>query len=157
MKLSEVKAQLNGLESISFILPNGSFVPKHFHITEVGMITKDFIDCGGTRRQESVINFQLWEDENDYNHRLEPQKLIDIIHLSEDVLGLEDLAIEVEYQGDTIGKYGLEFDGNSFLLTSKKTNCLALDKCGIPAAKPKIKLSDLSNEAPVCTPESGCC
>ena len=115
MKLSEIKPVLNTVESVSFILPNGQFVPNHFHVTEVGMITKNFIDCGGTVREEKVVNFQLWEA-NDFDHRLAPQKLKNIIELSEKVLHLEDAEIEVEYQQDTIGKYNLEFNGTHFLL-----------------------------------------
>lgn len=155
MKLSEIKQRLSTLETIAFKLPNGTLVPSHFHVTEVGKIDKHFIDCGGTVRKESVINFQLWE-ENDYDHRLHPEKLVHIIELSEKVLGLPDLDIEVEYQGETIGKYNLDFDGKHFLLTNKQTDCLAKDKCGIPAEKPKVKLAELQN-ASCCTPESGCC
>ncbi|WP_417856953.1 DUF6428 family protein [Xanthomarina gelatinilytica] len=155
MKLSEIKQRLSTLETIAFKLPNGTLVPSHFHVTEVGKIDKHFIDCGGTVRKESVINFQLWE-ENDYDHRLHPEKLVHIIELSEKVLGLEDLEIEVEYQGETIGKYNLDFDGKHFLLTNKQTDCLAKDKCGIPAEKPKVKLAELQN-ASCCTPESGLC
>lgn len=156
MKLSEIKSKLNQLETIGFQLPNGTLVPNHFHVTEVGKITKHFIDCGGTERKEEVANFQLW-NANDYDHRLHPEKLIHIIELSEKVLNIGDLEIEVEYQGDTIGKYSLDFDGTNFLLTSKQTACLAQDACGIPDSKPKVKLSDLQNEASCCTPDSGCC
>lgn len=35
------------------------------------------------------------------DHRLKPKKLLDIIALSEKILLLEDLKIEVEYQGVT--------------------------------------------------------
>ena len=108
MKLSEVKIVLQALETIGFQLPNGALVPNHFHVTEVGKITKHFIDCGGTVRNEEVVNFQLW-NANDYDHRLHPEKLLNIIELSEKVLEIEDLEIEVEYQSDTIGKFGLEF------------------------------------------------
>ncbi len=156
MKLSEIKTHLNSLEQISFMLPNGELVPTHFHVTEVGKITKHFIDCGGTVRNEEVANFQLW-NADDYNHRLHPEKLVDIIGLSEKVLGLEDLEIEVEYQGDTIGKFGLDFDGTNFLLTTKQTDCLAKDKCGIPESKPKMKLSELQQASSCCDPKSGCC
>ncbi|SHH69119.1 DUF6428 family protein [Winogradskyella jejuensis] len=157
MTLSEIKKHLETLETIEFKLPNGELVPSHFHVTEVGKISKTFIDCGGTLRQESVINFQLWEA-NDYDHRLHPEKLLNIITLSEEKLKLRDVDIEVEYQSDTIGKYGLGFDGKSFLLTSKQTNCLAKDNCGIPTLKPKLKLSELQNQATsCCTPDSGCC
>lgn len=155
MKLSEVKNKLNDLKTISFQLPNGELVPNHFHVTEVGKITKNFIDCGGTVRNEEVVNFQLW-NANDYDHRLHPEKLLDIIELSEKVLGIGDLEIEVEYQADTIGKFGLDFDGKNFLLTNKQTDCLAKDNCGIPAEKPKVKLSELNNE-PCCTPDGNCC
>lgn len=153
MNLSEIKKHLNNLSTIAFQLPNGDLVPNHFHVTEVGKVTKDFIDCGGTVRHEEVANFQLWEA-NDYDHRLHPEKLVNIIKLSEEILGLGDLPIEVEYQGSTIGKYGLDFDGKHFLLTSKQTACLALEECGI-TEKPRIKLSALGANA--CAPGSGCC
>ena len=158
MTLSQLKSKLKTLETISFQLPNGTLVPSHFHVTEVGKVTKHFIDCGGTVRHEEVVNFQLWEA-NDYDHRLHPEKLLNIIELSENTLNIGDLEIEVEYQAETIGKYGLEVDGSNFLLTSTQTDCLAKDKCGIPEhqLKPKMKLSDLQNASSCCTPESGCC
>ncbi|WP_299099785.1 DUF6428 family protein [uncultured Winogradskyella sp.] len=155
MKLSEIKNKLKALETIAFQLPNGELVPNHFHVTEVGKITKNFIDCGGTVRNEEVVNFQLW-NANDYDHRLHPEKLLSIIELSENVLGIGDLEIEVEYQDDTIGKFGLDFDGKNFLLTNKQTDCLAKDKCGIPAEKPKLQFRDLTEE-PCCTPDGNCC
>ncbi|REG87469.1 DUF6428 family protein [Winogradskyella sediminis] len=157
MKLSEIKSKLKALDTIAFQLPNGDLVPRHFHVTEVGKISKHFIDCGGTVRTENVANFQLWEAD-DYDHRLHPEKLLSIIELSEKVLQIEDLDIEVEYQGETIGKYGLDFNGEHFLLTTKLTDCLAKDKCGIPEAKPKLKLSELQDQAASCCgPDSGCC
>ena len=118
MKLSEVKNQLSTLETVTFQLPNGTFVPEHFHVTEVGLVTKNFIDCGGTVRNETVVNFQLW-DANDFEHRLKPKKFLDIITLSEKVLGIKDFEIEVEYQAQTIGKYDLDFNGKDFVLLNK--------------------------------------
>lgn len=157
MKLSTIKSHLNTLDAVRFELPDGTFVPEHFHVTEVGMITKDFIDCGGTVRHEKVASFQLWEA-GDFDHRLAPQKLISIINLSEKVLGMEDLEIEVEYQSGTIGKYGLTFNGRNFMLTSKQTACLASDSCGITPEKQKVNLSQLSeNKNACCTPGGGCC
>lgn len=119
-------------------------------------INKHFIDCGGVVRKEEVANFQLW-NANDYDYRLHPQKLLNIIELSEKVLELGDLDIEVEYQGERIGKFGLDFDGVNFVLTSKQTDCLAKDNCGIPTQKPKIKLSELQQAKTCCDPTSGCC
>ena len=155
MKLSQVKAILKDVKTISFQLPDNSLVPSHFHVTEVGEITKRFIDCGGTVRKETVVNFQLW-NANDYDHRLHPEKLLKIIELSEKTLAIDDNEIEVEYQGTTIQKFGLDFDGNQFLLTTKQTDCLAKDACGIPAEKPKVRLSEMSAQS-CCSPKSGRC
>lgn len=157
MKLSQVKALLPTLENVTFKLENGSFVPEHFHVTEVGMITKNFIDCGGVIRTEKTVNFQLW-NADDFEHRLKPAKLLNIIKLSEEKLGIEDAEIEVEYQSDTIGKYALAFDGTYFILQNKTTACLAQDACGIPSEKVKKNLSELSvNQNASCTPGGGCC
>lgn len=155
MKLSEVKNALNQLETIAFQLPDGELVPNHFHVTEIGEINKNFIDCGGTVRNEKVVNFQLW-NANDYDHRLHPKKLVHIIELSEKTLNIGDFEVEVEYQGETIQKFELDFDGKTFLLTTKQTDCLAKNKCGIPEEKPKVKLSELQNSS-YCDPNSGCC
>jgi hypothetical protein len=89
MKLNEIKKILATLDNVAFELPNGTFVPEHFHVTEVGLITKNFIDCGGKLRSESVVNFQLW-NANDFDHRLKPLKLLNIIALSERILGIPD-------------------------------------------------------------------
>jgi len=157
MKLSEIKEVLKTVEAVNFELPDGTFVPEYFHVTEVGLVTKNFIDCGGTVRKETVVNFQLW-DANDYEHRLKPQKLIHIIELSEKVLGIENHEIEVEYQNTTIGKYDLDFNGRNFTLLNKKTACLAQEQCGIPSDKPKVKLSQLNiDNGSSCTLGGGCC
>ncbi len=160
MKISEIKAKLEELESVDFRLENGHKVPSHFHVTEVGEVTKHFIDCGGTVRHEKKANFQLW-NANDFDHRLKPLKLLNIIELSEKVLGLGDLEIEVEYQAETIGKYELDIEGSTFVLKAKQTDCLASDSCGISADKQRIKLSDLqmvaSEPKASCTPGGGCC
>ncbi len=158
MKLSEIKNELKKLSKISFQLPNGTFVPNHFHVTEVGIVSKHFIDCGGKVRREEKVNFQLWE-ENDYDHQLHPEKLVHIIELSEKQLAISnDLEIEVEYQmKETIGKFDLEFDGINFQLKSKVTDCLAKDNCGIPREKQKIVIGEWKVKENSCKPNSGCC
>lgn len=157
MKLSEIKEILPTLNNVEFQLENGIFVPQHFHVTEVGQITKNFIDCGGVIRSEKVVNFQLW-NADDYVHRLKPGKLLKIIQLSEEKLGIEDAEIEVEYQSNTIGKYDLEFNGKTFVLVNKTTACLAQDACGIPSEKEKKNLAELSvSTSNSCTPGGGYC
>jgi hypothetical protein len=153
MKISELKQKLAEVDAINFKLPDGTLLPVHFHVTEVGLITKHFIDCGGTERKETVANFQLWEA-GDYDHRLAPQKFLHILDLSKNILGSDDLDIEVEYQQSTIGKFGLDFDGKDFLLTEKQTACLASDACGIPEKK-KVSMKELGSSS--CTPGGGCC
>lgn len=152
MKISELKQALTGMDAITFKLPDGSSLPPHFHVTEVGLVTKHFIDCGGVERKETVANFQLWEA-GDYDHRLAPQKFLHILTLSKKVLGEDDLSIEVEYQQNTIGKFGLGFDGKDFLLTQKQTACLAQDACGIPDKDMKPAPAASS----CCSPAKGCC
>jgi hypothetical protein len=72
-----------------------------------------------------------------------------IIQTSEERLALDDLPIEVEYQGATIGKYDLEFDGEKFLLISTQTDCLAQDKCLVT---PAVETAQTQ-----CAQGSGCC
>lgn len=107
-------------------------------------------------RKEKFINFQLWEA-NDFDHRLKPQKLFNIIQLSEKVLNIADGEVEVEYQGETIGRYDISIAENKFILHNKFTNCLAQDKCGIPQEKLKVNIAQLQNKATACTPGGSCC
>jgi hypothetical protein len=146
MKLSEFKEHLMTSNELEFLLPSGKHVPGHFHVTELGHITKNFIDCGGKSRHEEVVNFQLL-DADDTDHQLKPLKLMKIIELSEKVLDLGNHELEVEYQSDTIGKYGVEYIDGQFHLTSKSTACLANDNCGTKSEPAE----------PTCTPDGGCC
>lgn len=157
MKLSQFKQHLEKVSQLNFIQPNGTFVPRHFHITEVGLMTKHFIDCGGTVRIEKTVGFQIWIA-NDFEHRLEPQKLKTIIGVAENLFGNEDLEIEVAFQSETISCYGLDFNGQNFVLTIKETDCLAKDHCGIPQENQIIKLAELQTaQKSSCTPGGGCC
>ncbi len=155
MKLSEIKTILPALTHVEFQLENGQFVPEHFHVTEVGQIHKKFIDCGGVIRDEKTVSFQLW-NADDYEHRLKPSKLLNIIRLSEERLGIEDAEIEVEYQAETIGKYGLTFNGTHFVLENKQTACLAEDACGIPVQKQHVNVIE-TQASSCCSPHSDGC
>lgn len=154
MKLSEIKTILPTLENTVFQLENGTYVPEHFHVTEIGTVTKKFIDCGGVIRTENAVNFQLW-NADDYEHRLKPKKLLDIIQLSEEKLNIQDFEIEVAYQNETIGSYDLEFNGSHFILKNKLTACLAQEACGIPSKANFIELN--KDDKNSCTVNSGCC
>jgi hypothetical protein len=157
MRLSEFKKHLSNLDKLDFVQLNGELVPLHFHITEVGLITKNFIDCGGDVHTEKLANLQIWVAD-DVDHRLEPGSLLRIIDLSNKVLGNEDMEIEVEYQTDTIGRYSLEMRENTFVLQPKQTDCLAKVKCNISQPKRKFQMSEIgSSKVNSCAPGSGCC
>lgn len=155
MKLSEFKKKLEQLGQVEFVLQNGQKVPSHFHITEVGMTTKQFTDCGNVFRIQKTATLQLWTSV-DFYHRLEPKKVISILQSTEKMFEGEDLEIEIEFQQGTVGKYGLEFIDNKFVLTNTKTDCLAKTSCGVEE-KVKTKLSELTPEASCCVAESNCC
>ena len=156
MKLSQFKTQLAHLEQLNFVLQNGQKVPSHFHITEMGLTTKQFTDCGNTFRTDKKITLQLWNSVDVY-HRLQPQKVLKIITSLEEKLESEDLEIEIEYQQETVAKFGLDFVDNQFVLTNTKTDCLAKSSCGIPTEKIKTKFNELVEKTSCCGSESTCC
>lgn len=159
MKQSDFKKHLSSRKTLAFIQTNGDFIPAHFHITEIGLITKQFIDCGGEIHIEKLISMQIWVAQ-DFDHRLNPIQLLNIIDSSKKITNDEDLEIEVEYQTETIGKYALEFKNDAFILVAKNTNCLAKLNCGIPQPKQKLALSEIGSvvvDASSCAPQSGCC
>lgn len=158
MRISELKAYLAGRTNLRIDLPDGTAVPGHFHVTEVGEVTKHFVDCGGKVRHEKRASLQLWTAE-DYDHRLHPEKMATIVAIAERDLGLGDLEIEVEYQGaTTIQKFGLAANGESLQLVGTLTACLALEDCGLPAPvkKAAVSLSSFTAKSS-CAPGSGCC
>lgn len=64
--------------------------------------------------------------------------------MTEKEIGLQNLMSEVEYQSQTIGKYGLEFEGERFILTATQTDFPDKEKCGIHEAKP-VNLIQVEN------------
>lgn len=153
MKLSEFKSHLSNVENLNLIQHDGTPVPSHFHITEAGLLTKHFIDCGKTIHTKKSAVFQVWSAE-DVWHRLKPKTVISIIDKSHKVFQGEDPEVEIEYQTDTVGKFGLEFDGNRFMLTTKKTECLAKETCGV---KPTQTATTEQETSACCEPSGGCC
>ena len=153
MKLSELKKITSKALKIGFELPNGKPVPAHFHVTEVGSSVKRFIDCSGKLRTKETIVLQLWSAD-DYNHRLNPDKLLKILELSEAKLKLQDLEVEVEYQSETLSIYSLAYTGTHFKMLPLTTDCLDKEACGI-TSKQTTPLIDAA--ADPCIPGNGCC
>ncbi|MBY0230922.1 MAG: hypothetical protein K2W96_16675 [Gemmataceae bacterium] len=120
--------------SLHFALPDGSLVPAHFHVTEVGRVRKDFIDCGGTVRSSSSCVLQLWVAD-DTDHRLTAGKLAGILRMAEGLLGSDDLPVEAEHEAGVLSQYPVEEahltpSGLLFVLGGKHADCLAKEKCG---------------------------
>ena len=137
MKLDELLTVLADHPSVAIhlMLPDGGFVPAHFHVTEVGRVHKDFIDCGGTVRSVTSCVLQVWVA-GDTHHRLDTANLVKILRLAAPLLETTDLPVEVEYEGALVSQYPLaEVEvtpaGLLLRLGSKHTACLALDRCDV--------------------------
>src|SRR5580692_10027975 len=109
MLLSEFKKTLteNAARNIRFILPTGSKVPPHAHVTEVARIDKKFIDCGGTQRTETTCRLQTWF-QDDTDHRLTAGKLLAILDKSASFLETDELEVDVEHEAPFIARFPVE-------------------------------------------------
>lgn len=139
MKLFQLKTLLtkNGSRNVRFVLPTGSKVPPHAHVTEVARIDKKFIDCGGTFRTESVCRLQTWFSD-DTDHRLTASKLVVILQKSASFLETEDIEVDVEHEAPFVSQFPIERietanDSLNVILGVKHTACLAEDRCLPPA------------------------
>ncbi len=135
--------------TMHLMLPTGEFVPAHFHVTEVGRVQKDFMDCGGTIRSSTTCVLQVWVAD-DSDHRLITSNLAKIIRLAAKILKTTDLPVEVEYEHGLISQFPLAAvevtpAGLLLHLGSKHTDCLAQSQCGVP-----------TSDAACCT-TAGCC
>lgn len=138
MKLHELKSILAIHPTLlpRFILPDGDHVPAHFHLTEVGHVAKNFIDCGGTTRKAESCTLQLWSNDSDMEHRLDAGKFVKILQLGDRVLPGHELDVEVEYDDNAISQFPItssKVNGTyiEFTLATKHTDCLAREKCGV--------------------------
>jgi hypothetical protein len=124
--------------TLRFILPGGKPIAADFHVTEVGHVVKNFVDCGGTRRTAAAVVLQAWVARNDPDHRLTAGKLASILDLAGALVPSDELEVEVEYEDRVISQYpvtGFDVAGGElrFALTSKHTDCLAREACGLEA------------------------
>jgi hypothetical protein len=123
---------------LHLMLPGGEFVPAHFHVTEVGRVQKDFIDCGGTMRSATSCLLQVWVAA-DAEHRLTTGKLAGILQLAASVLKSDELPVEVEYEREAVSQFPVSVaeatpGGLLLHLGAKHTDCLAPDRCGVSCA-----------------------
>ncbi len=143
MKISELKYTLSAhpLKTLRFILPTGTKVPLHTHVTELARLDRKFVDCGGTFRTESTCRLQTWFAD-DTAHRLDTTKLLKIFDSGAKLMGEEDLEVEVEHEAPFISCFPVatikkEGDILNVYLGTKHTACLAEDKCGVNSPDPQ--------------------
>ncbi len=159
MKLSQFSELLQSHPDKPFhlVLPGLTTVPVSFHITEVGHVTKKFIDCGGKLHTTQTCQLQAWIG-TDTDHRLLAGKMAGVLTLAEakGVLPYgEDLDMEIEYEDTTISQYpvaGFTLTDNAVVLSlaTKHTDCLAKESC-LPS------LPMVSGEAAACGCGPSCC
>ena len=140
MNTAEFTALLSTLgdKPVRFVLPDGGRIPGHAHITEVGRVDREFLDCGGERRKTSFCCLQAWVAD-DTDHRLTARKLAAIIDRALDPLGLASLPVELEYETCNVVQLVVasakrEEDRLVLQLGSKHTDCLAKELC-LPSAR----------------------
>ena len=160
MKLSQFSGLLQGHPDKQFhlVLPGDNAVPVSFHITEVGHVTKKFIDCGGKLHTVQTCQLQAWLG-SDTDHRLLAGKMVAVLNLAaaKGVLPIgEDLNVEVEYEDVAISQYPVEnvtITENAVVLSlaAKHTDCLAKASC-----LPSLPLAAAVAARCGCGP-SGCC
>jgi hypothetical protein len=108
----------------------------------VACISKRFIDCGGTFREESICRLQTWVAD-DFEHRLTADKLGKILEKALPVLGTEDLEVDVEHDMGFVTQFALDaamVEGAELvlLLKGRNTACLAPELCCPPPAQPEL-------------------
>jgi hypothetical protein len=128
--------RLHPEKGLRLFLPNGDPIPADFHVTEVGHVAKNYVDCGGTVRASATCVLQVWVAANDKDHRLSSGKLASILELAANVVPSDELDVEVEYEDCVISQYpvlAVETGGAelAFTLGSKHTDCLAREACGL--------------------------
>ncbi len=138
MKLSEFKQALAQHPELNlrFVLPDGSRVPAHAHVTEVARIEKRFVDCGGTLRNDALCRLQTWVAD-DLHHRLAAGKLLAILNKASGILGAADLEVDIEHEAGWISQFPIERSEPqgtelAFQLAARHTACLAEDQCKRP-------------------------
>ena len=128
----QVALEANPESSPRFILPNGDYIPEHAHITEVGHVIRNFIDCGGVTGKEERVVLQTHVG-NDTEHRLRADRFAKILRLGNRVIPGADLDVDVEYDCCVVAQYPieearLEGDHLNLILQRRRTQCRARER-----------------------------
>jgi Family of unknown function (DUF6428) len=115
-----------------FVLPDGDYVPAHAHVTEVGHVVRNFIDCGGLTGKDEKVVLQTHVG-NDTDHRLRSDRLGKILRLGTRVVPSADLDVDVEYDCCVVSQYPIAEaapDGEhlNLILQRGRTQCRARER-----------------------------
>ena len=134
MKLSDLRAaaEKHSDAVARFVLPDGEEIPLHAHVTEVGHVVKNFIDCGGVIGKSESVLLQTHVGQ-DTHHRLTAGTFAKILKLGDRVLPHDQLEVEVEYDCCVVAQYpvsevkpaGKHLD---VILGKRHTQCLAQER-----------------------------
>lgn len=118
---------------LTVLWPDGDPIEAHFHVTEIGRVQKDFVDCGGTVRRVVTCLLQTWVGD-DTDHRITGGKLLRAFAAAEPIFGSADLPVELEYEACNVVQLTVvaverEADRLVIRLGKKHTDCLAKDVC----------------------------
>jgi hypothetical protein len=150
MKISDLRAVLEKHPNTlpRFVLPDGDHIPPHAHVTEVGHVVKNFVDCGGVMGRTETVLLQTHVGQ-DTDHRLKTDRFAKILQLGGRVLPHDQLEVEIEYDCCVVAQYPVSEvkpagDHLDVILGKRRTQCLAqerqkdagvpVDACCAPAA-----------------------
>jgi hypothetical protein len=132
-----------------FVLPDGDYIPAHAHVTEVGHVVRNFIDCGGLSGKEEKVVLQAHVG-NDTDHRLRSDRFAKILELGNSVIPSADLDVDIEYDCCVVAQYPIAEarpDGEhlNLILRRGRTQCRARER------------RESETAADCCTKSAPCC
>jgi hypothetical protein len=141
--------EANPKRSLRFVLPDGNYIPAHAHVTEVGHVVRNFIDCGGLTGKEEKVLLQTHVG-NDTDHRLRSDRFVKILQLGSRVIPSPDLDVDVEYDCCVVAQYPIAEatpDGEhlNLILQRGRTQCRARER------------SEGETAAGCCAASAACC
>jgi uncharacterized protein DUF6428 len=121
-----------------FVLPDGDYIPAHAHVTEVGHVVRNFIDCGGLTGQEEKVVLQTHVG-NDADRRLRSDRFAKILQLGSRVIPSAALDVDVEYDCCVVAQYPIAAatpDGEhlNLILQRGRTQCRARERREVKTA-----------------------
>ena len=132
-----------------FVLPDGDYIPAHAHVTEVGHVVRNFVDCGGLTGKEEKVVLQTHVGD-DTDHRLRSDRFAKILRLGDRVIPSADLDVDVEYDCCVVAQYPIAeatLDGENLnlILRRVRTQCRARQR------------SEGETAAGCCAASAACC